>query len=100
MSWTLDEKEKISKSESGNVKTKSENNLEVPTTYVKQCIKVQNHHDDNVRGGKFFTIAHLYLTSASLARENSKITLTGTTGDQKLEKLSNSEKKRQENELR
>lgn len=55
------------------------------SSYVKQCIKVQNLSDDNRRCGKFFTIAHLYLTSAAFARENSKVTLPETCEKNKME---------------
>lgn len=99
MSRTSAEKEKIiNKVESENVKSNLECNQDFPT-YVKQCIKVQNHHDNNLGGGKFFTIAHLYLTTASLARDNSKVTLTETNEDMKLENLPHIARKEKNNTL-
>ena len=40
---------------------------------VKQIIKVQKSDDNRLSKGRFFTIAHLYLTPASLSRQNTII---------------------------
>ena len=37
---------------------------------VKQIIKVQKSDDNRLSKGRYFTIAHLYLTPASLSRQN------------------------------
>lgn len=43
------------------------------SSVVKQCVKVEKSDDNRLSSGRYFTIAHLYLAPASLARQHADV---------------------------
>ena len=49
------------------------NDKQDTSNQIKQCIKIESSERKRLSGGRYFTIAHLYLAPASLSRQNTKI---------------------------